>query len=87
MNKETVLQRLEAGTLDWKRHSWEVAKYYPEKLDPERYNWRGSSLGVLQYCPELFTLRSLSKTTNLIIFHNRSNGFELDTIPKLILEV
>ena len=36
---------------DW-GNSWAVAKYYPEKLDIERYNWQNHSWAVAVYCPE-----------------------------------
>ena len=52
MSRDKVLQLLEAGTFNWREDSWAVARYCPEKLDPDRYNWKEDSWAVARYCPE-----------------------------------
>ena len=37
---------------NWKKHSWAVAQYCPEHLDPKKYNWENNSWAVAQFCPD-----------------------------------
>ena len=38
---------------NWKKHSWAVAQYCPEHLDPSKYNWEQHSYYVAQFCPDI----------------------------------
>jgi len=56
-NYDLIAWEIENDCFDWEKHSWAVAQYCPEKLDPERFNWEEQSWAVAKYCPEKMELK------------------------------
>lgn len=52
MKREEIIREIEKGTFDWKKESYLVARYCPEKLDTEKFNWEKHSWAVALFCPE-----------------------------------
>jgi len=53
-NIDLVRWEIENNCFDWKNNSWAVAKYCPDKFDPDKYNWKEDSWAVAKYCPDKF---------------------------------
>ena len=54
MKYEEIMERFNRDRLvDWAVESWEIAMFFPERLDPKKYNWERSSPTVWNECPEM----------------------------------
>ena len=53
-NIDLISWEIENNCFDWENNSWVVAKYCPDKLDPDRFNWESASWAVVQFCPDKF---------------------------------
>ena len=50
--KDRIIEKIKNKTINWKKDSWDVAKYCSQHLDAEKYNWKVDSSVVAKYCPE-----------------------------------
>ena len=66
-NIDLIRWEIENNCFDWKENSCYVAKYCPDKLDPDKYNWKEDSFYVAKYCsdkldPDRFNWKEYSWT-------------------------
>jgi len=51
-NIDLIAWEIENNCFNWIEHSWAVAKYCPDKIDPDKYNWEKNGCYVAIYCPD-----------------------------------